>query len=197
VFADPLRRGLDPATIQLGIMDGLPGLERAFPELEWMHLRTTNPIERLHKECKRRTKPMEIVAGIGDRAGSERGDAAADCFDPVEQLVLRFTDEVVQNVKASDEAFSEMQKHFPPQEIVELILTIGYYMAVARLLERGVEVLGPVAVLRDLSEDATHRARRPPASGRLPTGMGSAGRGPRWDTGPGPGRGARPCARPG
>lgn len=34
-----------------------------FPELEWMHLRTTNIIERLHKEFKRRTKPMEIVAG--------------------------------------------------------------------------------------------------------------------------------------
>ncbi len=30
VFVDLLRRGLDPATIQLGIMDGLPGLERAF-----------------------------------------------------------------------------------------------------------------------------------------------------------------------
>jgi putative transposase len=146
VFSDLLRRGLDPATIQLGIMDGLPGLERAFlatfrkatvqrcqvhkaknvlakvrkkdrkvvaddmrrvfyaadalsakralerfggkwkamypdavkclvrdfeavtaylafPEPEWMHLRTTNLIERLHKEFKRRTKPMEIVAG--------------------------------------------------------------------------------------------------------------------------------------
>ncbi|MHC4406726.1 MAG: transposase, partial [Planctomycetota bacterium] len=30
MFADLLRRCLDPATIQLGIMDGLPGLERAF-----------------------------------------------------------------------------------------------------------------------------------------------------------------------
>jgi putative transposase len=30
----------------------------AFPELEWMHLRTTNLIERLHKEFKRRTKPF-------------------------------------------------------------------------------------------------------------------------------------------
>ena len=146
VFSDLIRRGLDPSTIQLGVMDGLPGLEKAFratfrratvqrcqfhkaanvlakvrrkdreivaadlrevlyagdklgakhalerfsgkwramypdavkclerdfeavtayldfPELEWMHLRTTNIIERLHKEFKRRTKPMEIVAG--------------------------------------------------------------------------------------------------------------------------------------
>ena len=28
-----------------------------------MHMRTTNIIKRLHKEFKRRTKPMEIVAG--------------------------------------------------------------------------------------------------------------------------------------
>jgi putative transposase len=34
-----------------------------FPEEEWISLRTTNMIERLNKEFKRRTKPMEIVAG--------------------------------------------------------------------------------------------------------------------------------------
>lgn len=34
-----------------------------FPEDEWVSLRTTNIIERLNKEFKRRTKPMEIVAG--------------------------------------------------------------------------------------------------------------------------------------
>lgn len=34
-----------------------------FPEEEWVALRTTNPIERLNKEFKRRTKSMEIVAG--------------------------------------------------------------------------------------------------------------------------------------
>jgi len=34
-----------------------------FPRDEWLSLRTTNIIERLNKEFKRRTKPMEIVAG--------------------------------------------------------------------------------------------------------------------------------------
>jgi putative transposase len=34
-----------------------------FPEEEWICLRTTNVIERVNKEFKRRTKPMEIVAG--------------------------------------------------------------------------------------------------------------------------------------
>jgi len=34
-----------------------------FPQEEWISLRTTNCIERLNKEFKRRTKTMEIVAG--------------------------------------------------------------------------------------------------------------------------------------
>lgn len=34
-----------------------------FPQEEWICLRTTNVIERVNKEFKRRTKPMEIVAG--------------------------------------------------------------------------------------------------------------------------------------
>ena len=34
-----------------------------FPEEEWISLCTTNVIERLNKEFKQRSKPMEIVAG--------------------------------------------------------------------------------------------------------------------------------------
>ena len=34
-----------------------------FPDEEWISIRTTNVIERVNKEFKRRTKSMEIVAG--------------------------------------------------------------------------------------------------------------------------------------
>ena len=34
-----------------------------FSKKQWVSLRTTNAIERVNKEFKRRTKPMEIVAG--------------------------------------------------------------------------------------------------------------------------------------
>jgi putative transposase len=146
LFKDLKRRGLDAKAVLLGIMDGLPGLERVFkeefprskvqrcqihvkrnilakvprklkkviadevrsifyassrkkaleffgefktkwedelpsavkclensinacltylnfPEEEWLCIRTTNVIERINKEFKRRTKPMEILAG--------------------------------------------------------------------------------------------------------------------------------------
>lgn len=35
----------------------------SFPQEDWVSLRTTNPIERVNKEFKRRTKSMEILAG--------------------------------------------------------------------------------------------------------------------------------------
>lgn len=35
----------------------------SFPEEDWISLRTTNSIERVNKEFRRRTKPMEILAG--------------------------------------------------------------------------------------------------------------------------------------
>lgn len=146
LFKDIKRRGLEPSRVLLGIMDGLPGLEKVFleefpnarvqrcqihvarnvlakvpkklkktiadevrsifyassktkaielfellklrwqneipsavkclenslascltylqfPEEEWICLRTSNVIERVNKEFKRRTKPMEIIAG--------------------------------------------------------------------------------------------------------------------------------------
>jgi 4-carboxymuconolactone decarboxylase len=81
--------------------------------------------------------PIATATGVTDAqiAALEAGDPSAGCFDARDQLVLRFTDEVVRDVRASDATFAEMAHHFPPREIVELILAIGFYMAVARLLE--------------------------------------------------------------
>jgi alkylhydroperoxidase family enzyme len=81
--------------------------------------------------------PIGKATGVSDDqiAALGRGDPEADCFDDVDRLVLRFTVEVVERVKASDAVFADMRRHFSPQEIVELILAIGFYMTVARLLE--------------------------------------------------------------
>jgi alkylhydroperoxidase family enzyme len=81
--------------------------------------------------------PIGRAAGVTDAQleALERGDADAACFDEVDRLVLRFTGEVVRDVKASDAVFAAMRRHFSPREIVELILAIGFYMMVARLLE--------------------------------------------------------------
>src|SRR2546428_4039027 len=74
-------------------------------------------------------------ASAAQVAALERGDIAADAFDPLERAVLRFTTEVVRDVRASEATFAELARHLSAQEIVELIVTVGYYMMIARLLE--------------------------------------------------------------
>jgi len=65
----------------------------------------------------------------------EKGDVVAACFDDEERLVLEFATELIRDVRAKDETFARLRKRFSPQEIVELVLAVGYYMMIARLLE--------------------------------------------------------------
>jgi alkylhydroperoxidase family enzyme len=77
-------------------------------------------------------------------AAIEAGDLEAACFDALERVVLRFTTEVVQEVRASDPTFEALRGFLSPREIVELLLAIGYYMMIARLLEStDVDLDGP------------------------------------------------------
>ncbi len=80
--------------------------------------------------------PIAKLTGTTDAqiAALARDDLEAPCFTPVEQLVLRFTTEVVRQLRASDEVFAAMAARFSPQEIVELVLAIGTYMMLARLM---------------------------------------------------------------
>jgi alkylhydroperoxidase family enzyme len=56
-------------------------------------------------------------------------------FDEQERFVIDFTDQLVRHVKAPDAMFSEAQRRFPPRQLSELVLTVGFYMMVSRFLE--------------------------------------------------------------
>jgi alkylhydroperoxidase family enzyme len=68
-------------------------------------------------------------------AALDRGDVEAACFLADEKLVLRFTTELIEGVKASDRTFADLAARFSPREIVELIFAVGFYMMLARLME--------------------------------------------------------------
>lgn len=57
-----------------------------------------------------------------------------DAFTDDERLALRFTDEVVDDLEASDATFAELEARFSPAEIVELTLTASFYACVSRVL---------------------------------------------------------------
>ena len=67
-------------------------------------------------------------------AALKRDEPEAECFSGDEQAVLRFTSEVVTDARAGDETFAAISEILSPQEIVELLMVIGQYMMVARVM---------------------------------------------------------------
>jgi len=48
---------------------------------------------------------------------------------------MRYTDDVVKNVRAGDATYKPLAEKLSLQEMQELTVTIGYYMMVSRFLE--------------------------------------------------------------
>jgi len=59
----------------------------------------------------------------------------APAFNELERLVMRFTDDIVANTRASDATFNAISEKLPVKQVQELVLTIGYYTAVCYFLE--------------------------------------------------------------
>lgn len=71
---------------------------------------------------------------IGRAVGMTDAQVEACRSGDPDDLVLRFTEEVVRDATPSDATFAAMSERFAPREIVELILVIGQYMMLARLM---------------------------------------------------------------
>ena len=79
--------------------------------------------------------PIAKAVGVTDaQIAAMENPQNATCFNEVENLVIKFTDEVARNVKGSP-TVEQLKKHMGSAEIVELILSIGFWGMVARLLE--------------------------------------------------------------
>lgn len=80
---------------------------------------------------------------IAESAGCRKAQIAAiesgrlddAVFNESEKALLRFVREVVKNVRADEETVRNAAMYFSPQEIVEIIVTCGFYMMLARLTE--------------------------------------------------------------
>jgi len=91
--------------------------------------------------------PIAKHTGVSDAqvTALERGAIDAACFDASERAVLRLAGELVEGVRAEDKTFADVAQRFSPQEIVELILTTGYYRMLATLMETAAIDLDPPA----------------------------------------------------
>lgn len=59
----------------------------------------------------------------------------AKVFDDMQRMVMRFTDDVVKNTRASDATFNPLAEKLSHKEMQELVITIGFYTLVSNFLE--------------------------------------------------------------
>jgi 4-carboxymuconolactone decarboxylase len=82
---------------------------------------------------------VPIAKGCGvtetEIAALARGDINAKSLSDRDRAMLRLSDEVVRNVRPSDETLTNALRYFAAREIVELVLSIGFYMTLARVIE--------------------------------------------------------------
>jgi len=80
----------------------------------------------------------KIALAVG--LAPEQVDAVADrpdspLFDDIEQAVLAATDQLVTQVRIDDGLFSTLLANLGGQQVMELIISVGFYMMVARVIE--------------------------------------------------------------
>jgi 4-carboxymuconolactone decarboxylase len=72
--------------------------------------------------------PDEQIAAV------ERGELDAACLDPDARALLRFAAEVLDGPRVDAETFSVLSARFPPRQIIELLLVLGNYQMLARVM---------------------------------------------------------------
>ena len=64
----------------------------------------------------------------------KRGEDDAAALGPDGRLVVRFTTQVVRDAGPDEDTFAAMTARFTPREILHLLLVIGQYMMLARIM---------------------------------------------------------------
>jgi 4-carboxymuconolactone decarboxylase len=100
--------------------------------------------------------PLGRAAGLTEEELGAIAEGSYDRLEPLLGAAARFTDEVVQQLSPSDRALAQLRQLTSDQILVNIVLTIGCYMSIARLV--AVTGIGPDAeALQHLptSADAT------------------------------------------
>lgn len=100
--------------------------------------------------------PYEVVAHkrIGKNVGvtDEQNEALEDwqsatCFDELQRAALAFTDEIVRLRRPTDATFNAIAAKLAPAALVELQLSVGFYIMTSKFLETFAIDMQPAAEL--------------------------------------------------
>jgi alkylhydroperoxidase family enzyme len=98
-------------------------------------------ILRVVQRCEARYAWVQHAAiaasvGVGNSqiASLERGHLQSDLFTHREHAALAFTDEILDGPRVADDTFARVCEQFSTREVVELLLTVGYFQMISRLM---------------------------------------------------------------
>lgn len=88
--------------------------------------------------------PYEVVAhkrigknvGVSDEQNAALADwESATCFNEVQRAALAFTDEIVRLRRPTDATFNAIASKLTPPALIELQLSVGFYVMTSKFLE--------------------------------------------------------------
>jgi alkylhydroperoxidase family enzyme len=79
---------------------------------------------------------LALGAGITERQLTELADwQTSDCYSLAERAALAFADELIKTGHISDGTFEAVRAEFDGASVIQLVLTISFYVCVARFSE--------------------------------------------------------------
>ena len=122
-----------PAFIRLG--NAILLKSKLDPILREMAIVRVGILSRAGYEVFQHDRISRQVGMPDEKIAALRVGADAEVFNEIERAVLRFTDDVVMNVHASSETYDAVARYLDTNQMIELVVTIGYYMMISRFLE--------------------------------------------------------------
>jgi 4-carboxymuconolactone decarboxylase len=77
---------------------------------------------------------LAVGVSAAQVAALERGDVPAELFTGRECMALAFADEILDGPHVADDTFVCVRAQFSPREVVELLLTVGYFRMIGSLM---------------------------------------------------------------
>lgn len=125
--------GLLPAFLKLG--NHLLFRTRLDPVLREIAIIRVGVLSKARYEVHQHEKIGRDLGMNADLIAATHAGPEHPALDPLQRLVVLYTDDVVLNVRAGDATFRPLAGHLSAQEMQELTITIGFYMMVSRFLE--------------------------------------------------------------
>ena len=67
-------------------------------------------------------------------AATVQGGADDPIWSDAERVVVRLADELHDAARVQDDTFAELRRHFTPQQIIELVVTAGWYHTISYVI---------------------------------------------------------------